>query len=115
MMTQSRLTDQMEIEDFTTNTPEGHAEAQREQHNTDSIPPSDRQATRFLDVDEPSLKQHPLWPILMESVRRNPMYPNLRAYVNQEILPKEPNISPRELAGLLSISLGEALVILNDR
>ncbi len=71
--------------------------------------------SRYLEIDEEELKQQTLWPILVECVRRHPMYSNLRAYLSQEILPREPNIRPRELACRLSISIGEALVLLNDR
>ncbi len=70
-------------------------------------------STRLLDVKLDELKKHPLWPILVETAQRNPLFPGVVSYALNNILPSMPNITPRELASRLSISLGEALVILD--
>ncbi len=70
--------------------------------------------TRLLDFDLTGLKNESLWPILVETARRSPLYANLTGYIRDEILPKESEVSVRELASRLSISVGEALVILYD-
>lgn len=56
----------------------------------------------------------PLWTILVETVHTTIMYPHHKAYVRSEILHERPDISFRELAISLGISLGEALVILYE-
>ena len=70
--------------------------------------------TRLLDFDLTGITNESLWPILVETARRSPLYANLTGYIREEILPKEPEVSVRELASRLSISVGEALVILYD-
>ena len=70
--------------------------------------------TRLLDFDLTGLKNESLWPILVETARRSPLYANLTGYIRDEILPKESEVSVRELASRLSISVGETLVILYD-
>ncbi len=74
----------------------------------------DALSTRFIELDTTDFKGHPLWKILVETARRNPLYPGLTSYIRDEVLPKEPSIGPRELASRLSISIGEALVLLDD-
>ena len=70
--------------------------------------------TRLLDFDLTGLTNESLWPILVETARRSPLYANLTGYIRDEILPKESEVSVRELASRLSISVGETLVILYD-
>ncbi|MBS3794706.1 MAG: hypothetical protein KGY80_07405 [Candidatus Thorarchaeota archaeon] len=72
------------------------------------------QSTRLIDIDLTDFKSHPLWRILVETARRNPMYSGLCGYIRNNILEEEPNIGVRELASRLSISIGEALVILDE-
>jgi len=55
---------------------------------------------------------NPLWPILQETVHSIIMYPHHKAYTRDVILNEQPDITPKELAAKLSISLGEAMVIL---
>ena len=55
-----------------------------------------------------------LWPILVETVRASVMYPSHKAYTRETILREKPDITASELANRLSISLGEALVILHE-
>ncbi len=69
--------------------------------------------TRMMDIDLSEFKANPLWPILVETTMRNPLYSGLAGYYRNKILPKDPDISPKELASKLSISIGEALVILD--
>ena len=70
-------------------------------------------STRLIDIDLSDFKAHPLWTILVETARRNPLYPGLAGYIRDQILPSNPNIEPRELASKLAISVGEAMVILD--
>jgi len=42
------------------------------------------------------------------------MYPTHKAYTRDVLLPEKPNIIPEELAQLLNMPLGEALVILGE-
>jgi len=55
---------------------------------------------------------NPLWPILQETVHSIIMYPHHKAYTREVILNEQPDITPQELAAKLSISLGEAIIIL---
>ncbi|MDF1538101.1 MAG: hypothetical protein P1Q69_04280 [Candidatus Thorarchaeota archaeon] len=75
--------------------------------------PREKTATRMMDIDLSDFKSHPLWKILVETTMRSPLYPNLAGYYRDKILPQNPDISPKELAGKLSITIGEALVILD--
>ena len=79
-----------------------------------SISASSIEPTRLLDFDLTGLTNESLWPILVETARRSPLYANLTGYIRDEILPKESEVSVRELASRLSISVGETLVILYD-
>lgn len=65
----------------------------------------------MMDVDLTEFKTNPLWPILVETTMRSPLYPGLAGYYRHKILPEDPDISPKGLASKLAISLGEALVI----
>jgi hypothetical protein len=55
---------------------------------------------------------NPLWAILQETVHSIIMYPHHKAYIRDVILNEQPDITPKELAAKLSMSFGEALVIL---
>ena len=55
-----------------------------------------------------------LWPILVETVRASVMYPSHKAYTRETVLREKPDITASELANRLSMSLGEALVILHE-
>ena len=66
------------------------------------------------DMDFNAIKNEPLWSVLQDTARRIPLYSNFLAYVNEKILPNNPNITARELASKMSISYGEALVLLSD-
>ena len=55
-----------------------------------------------------------LWPILVETVHASVMYPGHKAYTRETILQEKPDITALELANRLSVSLGEALVILHE-
>lgn len=72
------------------------------------------ESTRLLDIDPTEFKTHPLWSILVETARRSPLYAGLSGYCKNKILPLQPNISVKELARKMSISIGEALVLLHD-
>ena len=56
-----------------------------------------------------------LWSILVETVKSDVvLFPNLKGYVQGQILPREPDISPKELASRLNISIGTAMVLLSE-
>ncbi len=55
-----------------------------------------------------------LWQLLMETARASVMYPTHKAYTREKVLPEKPAITPEELAQLLNMPLGEALVILGE-
>jgi hypothetical protein len=55
-----------------------------------------------------------LWQLLVEAVHASVMYPTHKAYTRDTILPRKSDVTATELAGLLEMPLGEALVILNE-
>lgn len=57
---------------------------------------------------------NPLWPILVETVHAMIMYPHHKAYIRDVILHEQPDVSAHELVAKMSISHGEALVILYE-
>jgi len=59
-------------------------------------------------------EKNPLWKVLVETVHSLVMYPHHKAYVRDVVLSENPEITPRELAGKIGISLGEAMVILYE-
>ncbi len=65
-------------------------------------------------MSEKKYKNDPLWSILVDVVKTLPHFQEHLAHVRDEILPKRPNISAEELSKILSIPLGEALVILDE-
>jgi hypothetical protein len=54
------------------------------------------------------------WAILQETVKSMVLFPHHMAYTRDHILPSRPSITPEELAIQLDISLGVALVILDQ-
>ena len=60
------------------------------------------------------LKRNPLWLILLETVKKLPLYSNHKLYVYEYILPKNKDITPEMLAQELDITLGESIVILYE-
>jgi len=67
---------------------------------------------RTIDIDVADFKGHPLWKILIETARNNPLFAGNAGYAHNHIIPEDPKITPKELAGKLSITVGEALAIL---
>ncbi len=55
-----------------------------------------------------------LWTILVETVQSIVMYPTHKAYTRENILPANADVTPQELALRLNMSLGEAMVILDE-
>ena len=55
-----------------------------------------------------------LWQLLLEAVHASVMYPTHKAYTRDTILPRKSDVAATELAELLGMPLGEALVILNE-
>jgi len=67
---------------------------------------------RTLDINVADFKGHPLWAILIETARNNPLFVNRAGIAHSQIIPKNPKITPKELAHELAITVGEALAIL---
>ena len=55
-----------------------------------------------------------LWLILVDTVHSAVMYPSHKAYTRETILRAKPETTATELANRLHMSLGEALVILDE-
>jgi hypothetical protein len=55
-----------------------------------------------------------LWPVLIETVHANVMYPTHKAYTRDVVLHSKPEITPEELSSKLNLSFGEALVVLHE-
>ncbi len=49
----------------------------------------------------------------METAKSNPLFAGNAGYAQNYIIPKNPNITAKELASRLSITVGEALAILD--
>ena len=61
-----------------------------------------------------ALSKEQLWDALVQTAHALLMYKNHKRYVEEVLLKEKPDISPQELAIRLSISLGEALVLLSE-
>ena len=57
---------------------------------------------------------NPLWPILVDTVHSLVLYPHHKAYVERVLLLERPDITPRDLATVMGIALGEAMVLLYE-
>ena len=66
----------------------------------------------FMNLEEYTKEK--LWLILVETVHKAVMYPSHKAYVRDKILHEKPDITSIELANRISMSFGEALVILDE-
>lgn len=55
-----------------------------------------------------------LWLILIETVRASVMYPTHKAYIRDVLLREKPDVTADEVSLRLNMTLGEALVILNE-
>jgi hypothetical protein len=55
-----------------------------------------------------------LWRILAETVHALPMYANHKRYVSEIMLKEKSDMSSKELAVIINITLGEAIVILAE-
>lgn len=55
---------------------------------------------------------NPLWLILVETAKELPLYNAHKAYVRDNILPENPDITIEEISHRLDMPLGEAMVIL---
>ncbi|MFW9787075.1 MAG: hypothetical protein ACFFE2_02665 [Candidatus Thorarchaeota archaeon] len=76
---------------------------------------SNKESGRMIDINVADFKGHPLYSLLIETAKSNPLFAGNAGYAQNYILPKNPNITARELASKLSITLGEALAILDGR
>ena len=59
-------------------------------------------------------QKNPLWLILAETAQRLPLYSAHKAYVRDNILPENPDVSAEEISHRLDTTLGEAMVILSE-
>lgn len=74
-----------------------------------------RESGRIIDINIADFKGHPLYSLLIETAKSNPLFAGNAGYAQNYILPKNPNITAKELASKLSITVGEALAILDSR
>lgn len=65
-----------------------------------------------MNLDNYSKEQ--IWQLLVDAVHASVMYPTHKAYTREKVLPEKPSVDPQELAQLLNMPLGEALVILGE-
>lgn len=65
-------------------------------------------------MDVENFVHNPLWRVLVETVHSIILYPHHKAYVREHVLPRNPDVSPLNLAVQLDISEGEAMVILHE-
>jgi hypothetical protein len=65
-----------------------------------------------MNLDE--FTKEKLWLILTDTVHTMVMYPSHKAYVRDKILHEKPDVTPIELASRFNMSVGEALVILDE-
>ncbi|NHI89476.1 MAG: hypothetical protein EAX87_08135 [Candidatus Thorarchaeota archaeon] len=74
-----------------------------------------KESSKLIDINVADFKGHPLYSLLIETAKSNPLFAGNAGYAQNYILPDNPNITARELASRLSITLGEALAILDAR
>jgi len=55
-----------------------------------------------------------LWLLLVDTVHTAVMYPSHKSYIRDVILQEKPDVTATELANRLNMSIGEALVILDE-
>jgi hypothetical protein len=55
-----------------------------------------------------------LWLMLVDTVHKAVMYPSHKAYTRDVILREKPDVTATELTNRLNMSLGEALVIMDE-
>lgn len=65
-----------------------------------------------MNLDE--FTKEKLWLILVETVHSAVMYPSHKAYTRETMLREKPDLTPSELSTRLNMSIGEALVILDE-
>ncbi len=65
-----------------------------------------------MNLDEYS--KETLWQMLVETVHYSVMFPTHKAYTRDNILPQNGDITANELAQMLEMSVGEAIVILSE-
>jgi hypothetical protein len=61
-----------------------------------------------------TLQKEELWNLLVDSVHTLPMYKNHKRFVENVMLKERPEISQKELAIQLNLTVGEATVILYE-
>ncbi|MBY8996449.1 MAG: hypothetical protein KGD60_01865 [Candidatus Thorarchaeota archaeon] len=76
---------------------------------------NEKESGRIIDINVADFKGHPLYSLLIETAKSNPLFAGNAGYAQNYILPKNPKITAKELASKLSITVGEALAILDGR
>jgi hypothetical protein len=67
-----------------------------------------------MSMNVESYSKEQFWQLLQEAVHASVMYPTHKAYTRDTILPQNTEVSANELAEMLGMPLGEALVILDE-
>jgi hypothetical protein len=65
-------------------------------------------------LDLTNYSKETLWQLLVEAAHASVMYPTHMAYTRDIILKETPDITPQELSQRLNMTLGEAIVLLQD-
>jgi len=65
-----------------------------------------------LNLDDYS--KETLWRLLVDTVHTSVMYPSHKAYTRDTVLKETPEITPNELSQRLNMSIGAALVLLDE-
>ncbi len=66
----------------------------------------------FMNLEEYTKEK--LWAILIDTVHSLVMYPSHKGYIRDPLLRENPDLTALELSSRLRMSLGEALVILDE-
>lgn len=61
-----------------------------------------------------SLQKEELWKLLVDTVHAIPMFKNHKRFVEEVMIKEKPDISSKELAIQLNMTLAEAIVILDE-
>ncbi|MFX0211158.1 MAG: hypothetical protein ACFFDT_34580 [Candidatus Hodarchaeota archaeon] len=64
------------------------------------------------DMLSDTIEANPLWKVLIETVEKDNLYSNRLAYVRENIILTQPDITPEELSERIGIPLGISMVIL---
>jgi hypothetical protein len=68
----------------------------------------------LIPLDLNAYSKEKLWHLVVEAVHASVMYPTHKAYIRDQVLKENPDVTPEDLAKRLNMPLGEAIVILTE-